>query len=134
MIIITEKILNEGTITAEAFATYLYNHCLKDKVKQHTDKLYSIPETILKAWVASQNSNNMSFVPAKINRVAGSTTETPAYTKFVNDVVNFFRKKKIDVDATAIKNAIDSYGKLVYGKAARNVGYTSVITESYFNY
>lgn len=132
--ILTEKILNEGTITAEAFAIYLYNKCLKDKVKQHTDKLYSIPETILRAWVISQNSDNRSFIPAKINRIGGKTTESPAYTKFVYDVLSFFKNKKIDVDETAIKNAIDSYGKLVYGPAARGVGYASVITEGYFNY
>lgn len=129
-----EKILNEGTITAEAWAEYLYNKCLKDKVKQHLDKFYSIPSTILQTWITNQG-NNVSFIPVKINKLAGGNSETRAYTKFIFDVLKFFKNKKIDVSEETIKRAVDFYGKLSYGKAAAAVGYASVITEaSYFNY
>lgn len=134
MININEDILNEGTITAEAWAEYLYNHCLKDKVKQHLDEFYSIPTTVLKT-LATNKGNNVSFPPAKINKLGGQTSISPAYTKFVKDVLFYFSKKKIDVNEKTIKRAIDFYGKLTYGKAAEGAGYASVITESsYFNY
>ena len=64
--ILTEKILNEGTITAEAFATYLYNKCLKDKVKQHTDKLYSII-FILLFFFAKKESNSLLVCSFDLN-------------------------------------------------------------------
>lgn len=128
---INEEIILEGDIPAKTLAQYLWDKCLSKAVKQHQGNLYSMITTFLQTSNLCKG-NNRSFIPCKINNVTGKPNDN--YKQYVQDFCDFFANKKINVSRSSLEKALEFYGSLCYGPAAKSVGF-SVVTESfYFGY
>ena len=101
--IISEDIIEEGAITPEAFATYLWKRCLKTQVKKHVGREYSLPNTVNLAIMASYASQNPSWIP---------TNGLYDFKKRVNEKVKMLAAQdgiKIDVSPAVIDRAVEQY-------------------------
>ena len=103
--LIQEDVIEEGAITPDSFAVYLWKRCLKTQVKQHQGREYSLPNTVNLAAIASFASQNPSWIPAN---------GLYDFKKKVNEKVNALAAKdgiRIDVSPAVIDRAVEQYRK-----------------------